>query len=450
MTQILEKVCEPVVFLKSLVMACYGYTIFLFCKRMFKQKFSTVITASAFLLYEALIDYQIIGRLVRNYFLSVGLSQCGIILLMGLLLKGSIVNKLAISTVIFTVQELASYFVESLFIMSIFAMEEYKHIALPEWFHQSMGLVRYLICCILLYFISYRCCHLHGITTSKSSLLMLIPSIFIILAIETAFFVFHEVQLFQTLQHIKTGSNNFGAYIFDAVFLLLISAAGLLANLTIIFGVNHSIRQEFIQGQQSFQIKHYQALHEQHKQIVSIKHDIKNHNTALWALAEAGKLDELKQYLSRMIKSSGMGAHEILTGNEIVDAIINEKAAIARKCGITFSCDTKFPRLNFMSDYDLCVIFGNTLDNALEACDKCEIGHRFIHMQSSVVKSYFLCEIKNSMVPGNASLLRSSKKNRQLHGLGLNHVRSTVTKYHGTMHVSTEGDQFCLSLMLPL
>lgn len=439
------------VLLKSLVMACYGYTIYLFCKHIFERKFSNAITAVAFLLYEPLIDYQLIGKLVRNYFLAVGLSQVGLIFLMLCLLKGPVTNKLAISTVIFTVQELASFAVESFLASSFFLVGQYNHVAYPEWVYRSMGMVRYLICCLLLIFISRRCGHLYGITSAKSGAWMLIPSVFIILSIETAFYVFHEVQLFQTLQQIRTGGNHISAYPFDTLFLLLISSAGLLANLTILFGVNHSVRQDFAAQRQCLQIRHYQALLEQRKRIISIKHDIKNHNIALAGLAEAGEWDQLKRYLNQMLKAGGVSAGEIHTGNQIVDAILNEKAAIAGRCGISFSCDVKLPRINSVNDYDLCVILGNALDNALEACEKCEIGSRFIHVRSCSVKSYFILEIKNSMTPvAAATPLRSAKQDGELHGMGLEHIRGAVKKHHGTMDISIEKGQFCLSLMLPL
>lgn len=438
-----------VVLLKILVMACYGYTIYLFCKRIFERKFSAVTTAAVFLLYESLIEYRLIGKFVRSYFLSVGLSQAGLILIMICVLKGSFTNKLAISTVIFTVQELASFAVESFFAVSFYLASEYYNF--PGWIDQSMGMVRYLICCFLLLFISRRCGDLYGITSAKSAAWMLFPSVFIILAIETAFYVFHEVQLFQTLQQIRTGASNIQAYVFDAVFLLLISAAGLLANLAIIFGVNHSVGQDFTEQRQSLQIRHYQALLEQRRQLVSIKHDIKNHNIALLGLAKAGDLEQLKQYLNQVIESSGISAPEIHTGNQIVDAILNEKAAVAGRCGISFLCDVQIPRINSINDYDLCVILGNALDNSLEACDKCEIGRRFIHVRSCTVKSYFLLEIKNSMTPAaGTNPFRSAKRDMELHGMGLEHIRSVVKKCHGTVDISIEKDKFCLSLMLPL
>lgn len=432
-------------------MACYGYTIFLFCKRIFERKFSDVITAAGFLLYESLIDYQLIGKFVSNYFLSVGLSQAGLIFLMLCLLKGPFTNKLAISTVIFTVQELASFAVESFFSLSLFLSGQYDNISFPEWVYRSMGMVRYLICCLLLLFISRRCGDLYGITSAKSAAWMLFPSVFIILSIETAFYVFHEVQLFQTLQQIRTGANNSNDYLFDAVFLLLISVVGLLANLAIIFGVNHSVRQDFTEQQQSLQIRHFQALLEQRKQIISIKHDIKNHNVALLGLAEAGEWEQLKQYLNQVAESSGISEREIHTGNQIVDAILNEKAAVAGKCGINFLYDVRIPKINYINNYDLCVILGNALDNSLEACDKCEIGRRFIHVRSCTVKSYFLLEIKNSMATADwATPFRSAKQDTELHGMGLEHIRSVTKKYHGTVDISIEKGQFCLSLMLPL
>lgn len=434
-------------------MMCYGYTIFLFYQKNFVPKYRPVLTASAFILYEWLVDYCLLGRMISNYFLSVSFSQIGLIFLTVLLWKGAFLNKTALSIVVFTIQELVSYSVESLLSLCFLTTSDSEGFLYPVWVYQGAGLLRYFACCF--FFILFAChySYLGNIPMKKTIILLLLPSLFIIIAVESSFYFFYDLHIIQFLHYLQLERNDKNLYFYcaDIGFLLLISSMGLLTNLSILFYANRSVRQDFIQQQQASQISYYKKVQRQQKHLLSFKHDIKNHNIALQSLARAGKLEELKSYLNEITEASGILNPEIHTGNGMADAILAEKITAAQKSGISFLWNAVFPPDGFISDYDLCVILGNALDNALESCRKCKEKQPFIHLEGRPVKTYFLLEIQNSMIPNsNKEIFHTSKPNPEFHGLGLKQIRDTVKKNHGELDISIKKEIFSLSLMLPL
>lgn len=439
--------------LKSLTMMCYGYAIFLFYQKNFVSKYRPALTAGIFILYEWLFDYYLLGHLVSNYFLSVSLSQIGLVLLTVLLWKEPFFNKITLSVIIFTIQELISYCVESLLSLCFFAVSDAKGILYPVWVYQGTGLLRYFACGSFLVFLSRRYNNFGNIPMKKMIILLLLPFLFIIIALESSFYVFYDAHIIQVLHYLRFGWNDKELYFYcaDIGILLLISSMGLLTSLSILFYASRSVRQDFIQRQQASQISYYKKVQQQQKHLLSFKHDIKNHNIALQSLAGAGKLEELKSYLNAITETSGISNPEIHTGNGIADAILTEKITASQKNGISFLWDAVFPPDGFISDYDLCVILGNALDNALESCSKCKEKQPFIRLEGRTVKTYFLLEIQNSIVPNpDKPFFHTSKPNPEFHGFGLKQIQDAVKKNHGEWDISIKKGVFSLSLMLPL
>lgn len=116
----------------------------------------------------------------------------------------------------------------------------------------------------------------------------------------------------------------------------------------------------------------------------------------------------------------------------------------------------QIPRASGISEFDLCVIFGNLLDNALEACERMSGEDRFIHMQAGMAKTYFLLEIKNSTdstVSFDATEKRKAgmtqKGNTIEHGIGLQNVSDVVDQYNGSMNIEVEDGIFTVAILLP-
>ena len=100
---------------------------------------------------------------------------------------------------------------------------------------------------------------------------------------------------------------------------------------------------------------------------------------------------------------------------------------------------------------DWCAIFGNALDNAIEACEKVEESKRYIHVVAYCVGSLLKIKIENAMqgtIEVNGSGFETTKKRKEYHGFGLKNIEKTVQRYDGIMELTTEKGIFIMQILL--
>ena len=112
----------------------------------------------------------------------------------------------------------------------------------------------------------------------------------------------------------------------------------------------------------------------------------------------------------------------------------------------------QIPKERRINEFDLCVLFGNILDNALEACERMQSGQcRFINIQAKNVKKCFLLEVKNSMGRTEKYIDGYTiKEDSQKHGIGLLNVSDVVNKYNGVVNTEAEKGIFVISILMPM
>lgn len=442
------------VIIKSLMIAVYGYFIFLYFERLLGSKYNPMISAVSIIIYEIVFDYIVLCRVLDlNYFISIAVSQLGLTILVIFLFNGSIVKKLAFSSVMYSVKELTAFaVVPFLTILGDFISKYFFQREMPMLVNFLVCL-RFFVSSLFLYEISKRCFNLRKSVSCKMSVILLIPSAFILLILEFTAYACNNVHIFALL-----GSFNNPHYtniyeLADVGFLFIMSVFGLAVNLIIVFETDHIVQQLLMKQQLNIQVKYYKELQKSQKELRNVKHDIKNHIISISKLLSMNKIDSAQKYLSEILNKSNFSKSKIKTGNYIADAILNEKYDKAKLNGIDFRCDISLPKLK-ISDFDICVIFGNALDNAIEACDRISSPdvYKFISVKSCIVKSYLILEFKNSTINKNvmtASLI-SKKENSDMHGIGLESMKAAADKYNGIMDISLKPNLFLLSLMLPL
>ena len=155
-------------------------------------------------------------------------------------------------------------------------------------------------------------------------------------------------------------------------------------------------------------------------------------------------LDQLERELDRvdtLVKS----------GNLMTDAILNSKLTLARRNNIRVNCRAKLPERLPMEDVDLCVILGNLLDNAIEACQKVEEDSRTLRLYMAVNKGQFYLSLQNSAPQEpdfDARHYITSKRGN--HGLGMKRVKAAVDKYQGYLNLANEPGIFAAEVTMPL
>lgn len=207
------------------------------------------------------------------------------------------------------------------------------------------------------------------------------------------------------------------------------------------------MQQTIAEQMQRAQIAHYQTLLEEHKKQISFRHDLNNHLLVLNRLAQQKELDKINEYLKAMCQESLPSTGTCRTGNTTVDALLSVKEQAVCAENISFTCELNLPEELPLEDFDLCILLGNLLDNAIRAASQIsEPKDRRIVMQAKTVKRNLLLEIKNT-VPQETKLRRFGTDQ---YGTGLHNVQNIIEKYHAAMDISPEDTCFCVSILLPL
>ena len=261
---------------------------------------------------------------------------------------------------------------------------------------------------------------------------------------------------------------NMGIY-YDQLFSY--AGIGILAGLSLfaagsyVFGMHRIYLEQQKNSQYSSQAAAYRMLLEQYRQTERLRHDMKNHILALSGLYEHKEWDNMGCYLEEIRDCGGISAPGEATGSLAVDALLCHKQRLAEDQGIAWECDVQIPKPCRAYAFDLCVLFGNLLDNALEACGQLPDSNcPFIHIQARAVKKCFLLEVKNSTAQIASHRHINSTANTASceelfpgrpavadgHGIGLQNVRDVADKHHGILETGIKNGVFTASLLMPL
>lgn len=202
------------------------------------------------------------------------------------------------------------------------------------------------------------------------------------------------------------------------------------------------------------QAEHYKNLAQANYEVRRFRHDFKNIRIAIENLLERGEYHQaltLIRQCSDCLENPG-GFHCVFdTGNGIADALLTDKQekALAYNTQIVFKGAIPTDSL---SPTDLCVILGNSLDNALEACQKLPSQDRkTISVSCNCSSGFLFLSITNPI--GEKVIIRNNqiattKENKTLHGFGLYSLHTIVKKYDGEIQLSATEDSFTVSIDL--
>lgn len=181
------------------------------------------------------------------------------------------------------------------------------------------------------------------------------------------------------------------------------------------------------------------------------RHDYHNHMQVMKAQLALENLTEIREYLNALEKELDHVDTLVKSGNLMVDAILNSKLTLARRQKISVNCKVKVPEKLPVEDVDLCVILGNLMDNALEACRQIKESERFLRIYMTVNKSQLYLSIQNSAKaePDFEERNYISKK-RGNHGLGMKRVQTATEKYHGYLNLANEPGIFAAEVTMPI
>ena len=208
---------------------------------------------------------------------------------------------------------------------------------------------------------------------------------------------------------------------------------------------------EIIEYQNNMLIKATLERDESHKEIRKIWHDFNNHISCIDMLLQMDNIKRAREYIYDMKINSEKVHFEIKTGNEIADAVINQKYMVAKKHHITFTVNGCLGENMGINAVDLCALMSNGLDNAIEANLKIKDRKaRKIHLHMKPYKEYLMIEIINAVEGELVDIknIKTTKKDKTKHGFGMLSMKKIVEKYEGYLQYNYENSCFNLSIML--
>lgn len=222
----------------------------------------------------------------------------------------------------------------------------------------------------------------------------------------------------------------------------------------------------FIRLSRSSQLKHdYELLNLQYdcskqnaediqrmyENIRSIRHDMKNHLLCIANLLKnhPGNNQQAQEYIQRLLNQQEISQRKVIfSGNDALDAILNTKQATAYQYGIKFDAVIA-DSLQFMSSEDICVLFGNLLDNAISAAEKTNAKQIILNIQpqDTYVSIVLSNSIKGPVLEDNPTL-ETKKLKKDGHGYGIKNTRRVVQRHHGLIRFYEDKGMFVSDILL--
>lgn len=179
-----------------------------------------------------------------------------------------------------------------------------------------------------------------------------------------------------------------------------------------------------------------------------LKHDLENRLLGLHHLIAAGDTETLLEQIAVLGRELRQLDDDSYSVNPSVDTILRFKLGRAKSEGIKVDTQIHIPKRMQVEYGDIGVLYGNLLDNAIEACQKVPEAGRFIRIENKYVSGRLLLVITNSKEDGTNKHLKTTKQDTYTHGYGIASVRRVVEKYNGVVQFKDNGTTFEVSVMM--
>jgi len=213
-----------------------------------------------------------------------------------------------------------------------------------------------------------------------------------------------------------------------------------------------SSRLDFANSQIAMQKQYYAALSEQMSEVREIKHDFRHIIGAMSRLADESRFADLTSFLNEYSQKTESERLPVFCENIVANSIIGYYCLRAREHGILFDSHCKIDRQNAISDSDLCIVLGNALENAIDACLRMKSGDsQFVSIGMGTMNKQQLLKVKNSYSGGLETRdgRYVSSKEEKSHGLGLRNIEKVVVSYGGFIRIEHNENEFTLMAAIP-
>lgn len=216
--------------------------------------------------------------------------------------------------------------------------------------------------------------------------------------------------------------------------------------------INYKYQYIMIEKQIHIQEEYYDTIKKISHETHQLKHDMKNHILCVGQLIENGDAGEALEYINKIVRTTQKSETITQTGNIALDAILNYKYLEAQNKNIDIKVEVQMEREIEIDSIDLCIVSGNALDNAIEACTRIDdLSERKITMKIVTNKNHYSMSVKNALkiMPARGGYYYlTNKENKAEHGFGMEIMEKTANKYNGDISTEYNEREFNLKIIM--
>lgn len=263
--------------------------------------------------------------------------------------------------------------------------------------------------------------------------------------------IFCLLVIFAGMEYYKHEKVDNIVMVFSVILLFLSNISLLLVTSKIIKDNKIKIESELVDNKKDMEHKYYEKLEDNNEKVRKLYHDMKNHLMCIGSLCDN---DESIDYINNLNKELVGLDRTFNTGNRVLDIILSEKKTTCLEKGIKLTTEIDFSRSDFMDMLDISAIFSNSIDNAIQACDKINDNSipKKINIRVKYVNNFCVIKIINSKVNEiikKKDKILTDKKDGFMHGLGISNIKDAVQKYNGDVVIDYTENEFVLTAMIP-
>ncbi len=190
------------------------------------------------------------------------------------------------------------------------------------------------------------------------------------------------------------------------------------------------------------------------QELRSQRHDFNHHIDCIAGLVEDSKNNEVLSYIHELQDMHFSEARVVDTNHSYITALMNTKAQRMHNVGIKLTSNIYVPTDIGIDPLDISIVLGNTMDNAIEACERSDTADKWILAESMIKDGHFYMKISNSSVTkvefNQDGIPVTSKKDKENHGFGISNIQFVVQKYDGIYQFKQSNNVFTVNLAFPI
>lgn len=213
-----------------------------------------------------------------------------------------------------------------------------------------------------------------------------------------------------------------------------------------------NLKSALFQQQAEYYAKQYEERESSELEIRKLRHDYMNHYICIHEYAKNNDYEKINQYIENAFIEVNNSYCKVQSGNIAIDSLINYKLNYAKQYNIQIDASLEIPKDVGIDHTTLCILIGNALDNAIEACKKIVEDNPTIRLFMKYTNKNLYIHLTNpydgGLIKDRKGKLLTTKEDKDNHGLGLDSICSAAKRYNGIVETDDSNNTFDLKILL--